>query len=742
MKESLTKLFEGKGLTAKQRILVWGLVTLIGVMIIFATYYLPESFSVEEGDISPATIEARQTVTYEDKAKTEANRKAAEDKVGDIYVFDTARLDSQVSQMDQIFKVWDDLLLLPAEDRMDAARVYISQLQLKDETAKAILSMDSITLQALKSEAVNIMSGQWLKGVREDEVETARKTILDEVYLRVNDEEQVAFVQAVFRFINLEPNYIFDEESTNRAKQEAAGKEPPVLATVYRNQKVIGKGEIVTAEHIEMLKALGYQESKEPYIMVAGTGLFTVGMFFLLGMYLKHYRRNKFETTNELPLYSLLFLVILLLARLVVAVNISPEAGVAEQVSYLVPTSAGAILAAILLDKHMGIFFAIVISFYVGIFSGGMLPYAVVSFCGGLMGIYSVSRFSQRTDWVKAGLMISGINAWMILAIGVMNNNSWTATLYGVGMGVINGFISPILAYGSLPLLESAFKVTTSISLMELANPRQPMLKELLLKAPGTYHHSILVGNLAEAAADAIGADPILVRVGAYYHDIGKTKRPYFFTENQLGEANPHDKLTPALSALILSSHVKDGVELAKKNKLPDKVIDFISQHHGTGLMAFFYHKAVEEAGSPDKVKESDFRYPGPRPQSQETAIVMLADSVEAAIRSMKVTGDKMEAAVRKIINDKLVDGQLEDSHLSLSDLKVIGQSFIQVLNGIYHSRVEYPENVLAALAKGKKQDEADDARPAEDPSAEGNEKGALPGGPVEPVGDGKTGQG
>lgn len=737
MKEKLAKLFEGKGLTVKQRILVWGAITLVGVMIIFATYYLPESFSVEEGDISPATIEARQTVTYEDKAKTEANRKAAEDRVGDIYVFDTSRLDSQVSQIEQIFKVWDDMLLLPEEDRLSAAQVYISQLQLKEGTASAILSMDSITLQALKSEAVNIMSEQWLKGVREDEVETARKNILDEVYLRVNDEEQVAFTQAIFRFINLEPNYIFDEDSTSRAKQEAANKEQPVLATIYRNQKVIGKGEIVTAEHIEMLKALGYQESMEPYIMVAGTGLFTLGMFAALYMYLKQYRRNKFETTNELPLFALLFLVILVLARLVVAINISPEAGAAEQVACLIPASAGAILTAILLDKAMGLFYAVGISFYIGILSGGMLPYAVVSFCGCLMGIYSVSRFSQRTDWVKAGLMISCVNAWTIFAFGMINNSSWTAIFYGLGLGMINGFISPILAYGSLPLLESTFKVTTSISLMELANPRQPLLKELLLKAPGTYHHSILVGNLAEAAADAVGADPVLVRVGAYYHDIGKTKRPYFFTENQLGEANPHDKLTPALSALILSSHVKDGVELARKNKLPEKVIDFIAQHHGTGLMAFFYHKAVEEAGSPDKVKESDFRYPGPLPQSKETAIVMLADSVEAAIRSMKVTGEKMEAAVRKIINDKLTDGQLEDSHLSLSDLKVIGQSFIQVLNGIYHSRVEYPENVLAAMKKGKPKNEAIDTKPAEEAPAEGTETGNVPGGPAEPSGDG-----
>jgi putative nucleotidyltransferase with HDIG domain len=283
-------------------------------------------------------------------------------------------------------------------------------------------------------------------------------------------------------------------------------------------------------------------------------------------------------------------------------------------------------------------------------------------------------------------------------------------------MGFLNALLSPILAYGSLPFLESSFKITTSISLMELANPSQPLLKDLLMKAPGTYNHSILVGNLAEAAADAIGADPILVRVGAYYHDIGKTRRPYFFIENQLGESNPHEKLTPALSALILSSHVKDGIEIGRKGKLPQVVMDFIAQHHGTGIMGYFYHKAVEEAGDSEKVRESDFRYPGPMPQSKEAALVMLADSVEAAIRSMNVTGDKLEAAVKKIIQDKLQDNQLEDSNLTLSDLKQIAQSFTQMLNGIYHSRIEYPENVIEAMKKGMTDDAADYEQ-----SAEGN---------------------
>jgi len=390
-------------------------------------------------------------------------------------------------------------------------------------------------------------------------------------------------------------------------------------------------------------------------------------------------------------------LLILGMARLVVAIKISPEPYIAEQIAYLIPASTGAILIAILLNDWMGMFFGAAICIFIGLLSGGGLSYAAVAFAGSSIGVYSINRYTNRSEWSKAGLMIALVNTWLILAFGIMNNHPRISIIYGLVIGAINGFFSPILAYGSLPFLESVFKITTSVSLMELSDSRQPLLKELLLKSPGTYHHSILVGNLAEAAADEIGADPVLVRVGAYYHDIGKTKRPYFFAENQLAGANPHDKLTPPLSALILVSHVKDGLDIGRKHKLPEKVLDFISQHHGDGLMAYFYRKAMKETDDPDSVKDSDFRYPGPRPQTKETALVMLADSVEAAIRSMHATGDKIEI-VKRIINDKMADGQLEDSQLSLSDLKTIAEVFTKVLNGIYHTRIEYPDNVLEVM--------------------------------------------
>jgi hypothetical protein len=258
-------------------------------------------------------------------------------------------------------------------------------------------------------------------------------------------------------------------------------------------------------------------------------------------------------------------------------------------------------------------------------------------------------------------------------------------------LGSVNGILSSILTNGAVPYLESAFGITSSVRLLELSNPGNPLLRRLQIEAPGTYHHSLLVGNLAEAAADAVGGDSLLVRVAAYYHDIGKMKRPYFFIENQMGD-NPHDKIAPTLSTLILTSHVKDGVELAREHKLPQGIVEIIEQHHGDSLCSFFYHKAVE-GNKNENITEDDFRYEGPKPQTKEAAIVMLADAVEAAVRSLQNrTPGRVEGLVRKIIKDKLMDGQLDESDLTLKDLDNIAGAFIRVLSGIFHNRIEYPD--------------------------------------------------
>jgi len=271
---------------------------------------------------------------------------------------------------------------------------------------------------------------------------------------------------------------------------------------------------------------------------------------------------------------------------------------------------------------------------------------------------------------------------------------------HGLVFALVDGLLAAALAGGLLQLVEVPLGLVTAMKLIELSNPNQPLLRKLLVGAPGTYHHSIMVGNLAEAATEAVGGNSLLARVGAYYHDIGKSNRPYFFVDNQFGGDNPHDNLSPTLSAIIISSHVRDGVELAKQHHLPDAIVQFIRQHHGTTLMSYFYQRALS-LDTGDGVVEEDFRYEGPRPQSKETAIVMLADASEATCRTLKHPNPQtIEQTVRRLISERLQDGQLDESDLTLRDLDTVARTFTRVLTGVFHQRVEYPERVLREMER------------------------------------------
>ncbi len=300
----------------------------------------------------------------------------------------------------------------------------------------------------------------------------------------------------------------------------------------------------------------------------------------------------------------------------------------------------------------------------------------------------------QRNDIIYISLYIAVINVILAFSAGFILSNSVIDVGKKALFSFIGSIISAVLTIGFLPLLESTFDIVTTMKLLELSNPNHPLLKTLLIKAPGTYHHSVLVGNLAEVAAEIVGGDPILARVAAYYHDIGKTKRPYFFKENQVGRENPHDKISANLSALIIISHVKDGLEISREHKIPKIIQDIIQQHHGNSLVKYFYITAKNKCERPDQIDENHFRYDGPVPETKEAAIIMLADGVEAAVRSINdPTNEKIKAMVEKIIKDRLDEGQLDNCELTLKNIKNIKESFLKVLTGIYHQRIEYPED-------------------------------------------------
>lgn len=317
------------------------------------------------------------------------------------------------------------------------------------------------------------------------------------------------------------------------------------------------------------------------------------------------------------------------------------------------------------------------------------------------MASTTLKRLQQRNDILYSSIYIAAFNMIITFSMGTLISNNILDVIKKTGYAGAGSVLAAILTIGFLPLFESMFDIVTVIKLLELSNPNNPLMRKLLMEAPGTYHHSVLVANLAELAAEAVGGNPVLARIAAYYHDVGKTKRPYFFKENQTGKENPHDKISPNLSTLIITSHVKDGLEMAKENNLPKVIQDIIQQHHGTTLVKYFYYTAKNNAENPEEIKEEDFRYMGPIPQFKESGIIMLADGVEAAVRSIPdPTKGKIEEMVNNIIKDKLNTGQLDDCDLTLKDLDKIRESFLKSLNGIYHQRIEYPTDHTIGLKK------------------------------------------
>lgn len=490
----------------------------------------------------------------------------------------------------------------------------------------------------------------------------------------------------------IQPNLVLNTERVNAARERAVQSVEPV--PIMQGEIIIRKGDVVRPEHISLMRDVGLLKTGRDYGALAGRTLLVLAMTALLVFYLRQNRLQVFDSIALIGLVGCVIVTVLLLGRLFSMLS-WPEA------VYLNPSALVGLLLTLLIDAKVGTMATVVTSVLLGVVSAFSWPVTIVSLVGGLTAVLSVSKVSQRGDLMRAGFFVGGTDFLLLIAVGLGTKN--TGLIIHSYLGLISGLFASIVAIGVLPYLESAFKITSAIRLLELSNPNHPLLRRLMMEAPGTYHHSILVGNLAEAAAEAVGADGLLARVGAFYHDIGKLKRPYFFVENQVGKDNPHDRIAPSLSTLIITSHVKDGLELANEYKLPDVVTQFIAQHHGTDLVRFFFHRATE-ASEGNVVEEKDFRYPGPKPQGKEVAIVSLADAVEAAVRSLsRPTPGKIEGLVRKIIKDRLNSGELDESDLTFQDMDRIANAFAKVIMGMFHTRVEYPEKITKEEIEGKR---------------------------------------
>jgi len=509
---------------------------------------------------------------------------------------------------------------------------------------------------------------------------------------------QIKAMVALARSI-LQPNMRPNQAETAKRRLEAVREAAPVFFQVKRGEMIIREGERVDLLARQKLKALSRASAEFDGFFRLG-GVFLLALIFLAVIYTASF---KSFTGTRLKDKDLIFLTFLLAVSLVLAEAASMVGtalvrggvGLGENtLLYLMPLAAGGMVAAIFLRPFLAVLYAIAISTLTGLLSGSF----VLSFyylVGAIVGLASVGRVHERGAIVQSGILVGLVNAGILLGLSLYNETSLSSQmLIDMGAGLLNGLLAGIIVTGLTPLIEMIFRYTTDIKLMELANLDRPILRDLMVQAPGTYHHSIIVGVMVEAAAETIGANPLLAKASAHYHDIGKLKKPLYFVENQVSGHNKHEKLAPSMSSLILISHIKDGVELARRNRLGQDIIDIIQQHHGTSLITYFYQKARDgQSEAHPQIEVEDYRYPGPKPQTKEAGLVLLADNVEAACRTLvEPAPARIQGMVQKIINNVFSDGQLDECELTLKDLHLIANIFNKILTGIFHRRIEYPE--------------------------------------------------
>ncbi len=678
----------------KVRRITAAVVFLILTTFITSVEFIPQKVDLEVGQVSPSDVAAPRTIVFEDKTKTIELQKEAEEAV--VRQYDMQPQVNAAVQKD-ITDLMDDIAniaIMEGVSNSEKRKQFQERVpfSLPDSTVDSLVQASPRDYDHVKRSVNSLINESMQNGIKEDELNQTKKKINSGIADMGFSSQYEQLAQGSVNFF-LRPNMFLNMEKTAQMKAEARESVLPVQVTIKQNEKIIGKGEIVTEEHLIKLRALGLTRSQLPISNMVGSLLLIILLSSVVLLYLYQQNREIYQAAGHLYLMGLVVIFILLIGKAIISINFTQWPQFGALFGYMVPLAAGGMIIAILLDSRLAVFVVALMSLLLGIMTGHQLKFAIVGFIGGIAGVYSVSKLSQRGDLARSGIYTSAANIVAIFTMGLVTGTPLALVVASsLIMGIINGLLSSVLTNGFLPYLENVFRITSPVRLLELSNPGNPLLKQLLTEAPGTYHHSIIVGNLAEAAADAVGAEPLLVRVGAYYHDIGKIKRPYLFIENQLYAENPHDKLAPSLSTLILTSHVKDGVEMAKEHKLPQGVIDIIEQHHGTGLVTFFYHKALENEKN-ENIDEEDYRYDGPKPQSKEAAIVMVADGVEAAVRSLQnPTPGRIEGLVRKIIKEKLMDGQFDESDLTFKDLDLIANSFVKILTGIFHTRIEYPD--------------------------------------------------
>jgi hypothetical protein len=732
--------------------------TIVALVLILYVSIGPVKHTYNLGDIADRDIKAPEDFFVEDEVATEMNRKSAASKVPTVYDYDSALASKLSSRVRTAFRESKDIFetggikSLSSESGIQNSTAGDRSARLKSEFESKIgfqitgsiyaglekygfsddipNAIANILSKILKNGVVDnksLLINEMEKGVIIRDIETKNESVSYELnsFYSLEEAKSVAEVfghkalkdqelsrNLVIFFVKqiIQPNITLNRNETEERIKTAVSEISPVLYKIKAGEMLLREGEKVSDIQLSKLKAL---RLKIRYGQISATiiGAVMIILCLFITTYFVHIKKEEDKIGRHNS--KLLFLAcVVLMFFMFAAISFSlsksltqnePLSITAKSIQLGIPMASGAMLICLFVGFGTAIPLAVIIAVCTSIVFQNSFELMIFFLLNGIMGAYWMQNCRERKVFIKAGAKLGAFNLVLATAMNIyLADISWTKLLWDWVFAFLGGVGAGVVTSGLAPLVEVAFNFTTDIKLLELASLDQPVLRRLMIEAPGTYHHSVIIGSMVEAAAAEIGANPLLAKACGYYHDIGKLNKPQYFIENQSDGVNKHDKLAPSMSSLILISHVKDGVELAKKYNLGREITDAISQHHGTSLIRYFYDRAKQLKGE-GNVNTDDFRYPGPKPQTREAGLVMLADVVESASRTLAMpTPARVQGLVKNLMNSIFSDGQLNDCELTLKDLNNIAKSFNTILNGIYHHRIEYSDVTAAGGGKGK----------------------------------------
>ncbi|HET7180795.1 MAG TPA: HDIG domain-containing protein [Candidatus Limnocylindrales bacterium] len=679
--------------------------SLIVVMTVTLGLDLSPGLDVKAGSLAPSDIRAPRAITFTNEVLTDQARKDAADGVPPQYDFTTERAitisNEQLAAFARRVALLDTAFSpdTSADERQGILDTFVPTIS--DQGGTVLQTLKPDRWAPVRSEAARVLDLTERNELRDTEVAQARASLSGQMAGDLSEGERTLAADLVAPL--LVPNSSFSQDRTNQEKAKRAAAVAPVVESIAQGEVLVRNGTKVSPEVLARIQALGLDQRKLDVASIGGWLLLSGLLVSMLIAWLRLFRPAYWHRNN------VVMLIWLLIAFATFALQLTQGRAA---LPFILPVSAIGLIVAVLLDAEAAILVTAVVAVVAGAVNGPSLELGTYVMLGGLAGILAIGRGERLQAFLQAGAAIFVVQAVVVTAFSLLGERDLTGVLQLIGAAAASAGGASVAAVGSFAVLGNVFGLLTVFQLLELANPSQPLLRRLLVETPGTYHHSLMVGNLAERAAEAIGADPLITRVAAYYHDVGKLANPIAFIENQAGGENVHDELSPDESATILKQHVADGIDVAYQGRLPKTLIAFIPQHHGTAVMGYFLGKAREEAAAPyggidtvegakaaDAVDVRRYRHAGPKPQSREAALLMLADGVEASVRSLASRDEaSIRAMVSRIITDRLADGQFDECDLTLRDINVAQEAFVQQLLGMYHQRVAYPSSKVVEI--------------------------------------------